>query len=85
MVDPELKKRIIAELDQAISAVLRTHGDMTTKWVLLAEVIQADDGRRMVWTLVAPDVMAWDSLGMLSYATQCEQAETTAAELRSEE
>ena len=47
---------------------------MVTKWVLVAEVIDPDDGEPCVWTHTADQQSPWDSLGLLEYARQLVQA-----------
>jgi len=58
-------------LSAAISAVLAD--SYVTRWVSLIEVID-EDGDRAVWTLHADDMRAWDTLGLLTFGTQIEQA-----------
>jgi hypothetical protein len=61
-------------VEGAISGALHaTDGDMLTRWVLLAEVIE-DSGSRAVWCITPEDMKAWDTLGLLTYAQQIEQA-----------
>lgn len=50
-------------------------GAMVQRFVLLAEVVDAD-GERALWTLTAPDAKPWDTLGLMVYGQQLEQAET---------
>lgn len=74
-----------AQIEDALSRVLRDGGYMVTKWAVLAEVIDAEDGERGVW-MVAPETqVAWDTLGLLEYARQCEAAETVLRRFESEE
>lgn len=63
------------ELEQRVRDTLGTaFGDeMLVRWVLLAEVIDTD-GERAVWNMTSEDARAWDTLGLLTYATQIEQA-----------
>lgn len=63
------------ELNNLLSECLHGHGDLVTRWVLLIEVVD-QEGRRAMWNLASPDMKSWDALGMLTYATQIEQAGT---------
>lgn len=65
-----MREQIGAALDQAF----RESGDMVTRWALVAEVID-EDGARSVWTLAPDEAKAWDTLGLLAFAQQVEQAE----------
>lgn len=66
----DTRESVTAALDQAF----RDGGDMVTRWALVAEVID-EDGARSVWTLAPPEAKAWDTLGLLAFAQQIEQAE----------
>lgn len=68
-------------ISTAVSDAFAHANFMVTKWVLVAEVID-EDGERCVWADTAERQTAWDSLGLLNYATQMEQA---AAVTRSED
>ena len=48
-------------------------GAFVTKFVLVAEVIDTD-GVQCVWTHTHDDASAWDTLGLLGYATAIEEA-----------
>lgn len=71
-------KRIRRELSDAVAGVLQRHGEMLTKWIVLAEGIGAEDNERGLWMATAEGATAWDSLGMLMHAIQREQASVTA-------
>lgn len=47
-------------------------GAMVTKYVLVAEVIDTD-GDQCIWMNTHSDANAWDTLGLLAYATAVEQ------------
>lgn len=47
--------------------------DLAIKWVALVEVMDSE-GERCIVNLTSPDLTAWDSIGMLGYALQLEQA-----------
>ncbi len=58
----------------AITQAFRDQGAMLTRWTLLAEVIDHEDGGRSLWVLAPPESTTWDTLGLLAFATQLEQA-----------
>jgi hypothetical protein len=63
------------DLHNAVADVLAHHEtSMVTKWIILVEVVD-EAGDRGMWTFTSPGATAWDSLGMLTYATQMEQAQ----------
>jgi hypothetical protein len=49
-------------------------GAMVTRYILLAEVIDADS-ERAVWAFTAPDATKWDSLGLLEFGRLREYAD----------
>jgi hypothetical protein len=72
MSGDDLRSRIGSALGEALHA----EGDMVIKWVAVVEAMDAD-GERGVWCLADDEATAWDTLGLLAYATQREQAELT--------
>lgn len=62
-----------AELHDAISDVLSRHGLMANRWLLGAEVLDAD-GDRAMEAFTSPDMRAWDSLGILGFLDARERA-----------
>ena len=48
-------------------------GDLVTRWVALVETM-APDGERALIVTAQPGSRAWDTLGLLQYAMQLEQA-----------
>ena len=44
-----------------------------TRWIAIIEVVAAD-GDRALWSLGPEDATAWDTLGLLEYGRQVEQA-----------
>jgi hypothetical protein len=69
------------DLNDAIAGVLARHErSMLGNWVALIETVQ-ESGDRGLWTLSSPDVKAWDTVGMLTYGLQVQQAQIVAAEL----
>ena len=63
-------------VEAGISAALHDAGEMVVKWVLVCESMD-DTGNRGVWTITDDDATTWDTLGLLTYALQQEQALTT--------
>jgi hypothetical protein len=64
------------QLQNAIADVLHAQGQMLIKWITLIEDVDAD-GQRGLWLVSNDGATAWDNLGMLTYATQQEQARAT--------
>lgn len=60
--------RLSAELGDKLCEVLSSEGELVTKWVAVAEVIDKD-GQRWLRTFWPDDAMPWDSIGMLVTAT----------------
>jgi hypothetical protein len=60
-------------LDRAISQTMHGGGFMANGWVLVASVVD-EDGSQGLWTFTSPELMGWQTLGMLGYATQIENA-----------
>lgn len=58
----ETAQAAVAELVQQIDP-----GCMVTRFIVLAEIIDADSDRA-VWSFVAPDATKWDTLGLLEFA-----------------
>lgn len=56
-------------MQDAISGVLGQHAEIVTRWVLVAETLDAD-GDRAAWMLAQEDSKSWDALGLLAYAEQ---------------
>lgn len=62
-------------INSAIEQVIRDHeGGFTLKWVALVETVDPD-GERGVWTMTSADVKAWDTLGLLEYGKQKQNAQ----------
>jgi hypothetical protein len=49
-------------------------GSMVTRFILIAEVIGADNDRA-VWSFVAPGAKKWDTLGLLDFGRLREYAD----------
>ena len=61
------------EVESALVQAFRDAGEMVTRWTLCAESIDAD-GHRGLWLLSPDDMHAWETIGILTYALQIEQA-----------
>lgn len=69
-MDDDLRTRLHAALADTLSEV---EGDMLVKWVLTAEVIDAD-GKRAVWTCSPQGQLVYESVGLLEFAKAVEAA-----------
>lgn len=60
-------------VQHALAAALATHGGgaLLTRFIAIVETIEPD-GTRALWTLPAPGMMQWDSVGLLEYARRVE-------------
>ena len=61
-----------------VTQVVRDLGDgdvMVTKFVVVAEVILPETGRRDVWIVTDDDAQPWDTAGLLVYAMNDEATE----------
>jgi hypothetical protein len=47
---------------------------MLGRWTLIAEVVEAETGERVMWTQSAEDQKRWETIGMATWAIQIEQA-----------
>ena len=64
---------LVSRVRGAIDEALADKREMVTKWTAVVEVI-GDDGKRATYTLSADDMTLWDTLGLLTYSLQVEQA-----------
>ncbi len=63
------------DVGEAISRILNIReGGFVIKWLALVETSDRD-GRRGLWTLSSPEVLAWDTVGMLTHALHLQQAQ----------
>ncbi len=60
-------------LQRAVSDAFAHVGHMATRYVLVAEVLM-EDGERAVWGVAPDGQQSWDTLGLLEWALQREQA-----------
>lgn len=64
-------------LDHVLADTLHRHdGSIVNRWIVLADVMDPE-GERALVSLAQADMKPWDSLGMLEFARQVEQAATT--------
>ena len=49
-------------------------GDVLIKWVAVVETLDSETGKRALITATSEGMPAWDSLGLLTYGVQLEQA-----------
>ncbi len=69
--EQERSAEIRRRLSEAVTGVLQTYGEFTTKWVVLAETV-GEDSRPSLWMATADEARPWDTLGMLKFATHLE-------------
>ncbi len=60
-------------VEHALATALAEADEMVTRWIALIETVDAD-GKRGLFLLSNDDAKAWDNIGMLGYALQCEQS-----------
>lgn len=61
------------EVEAALVQAFRDAGEMVTRWTLCAESID-EEGHRGLWLLSPDDMHAWETIGILTYALNLEQA-----------
>jgi hypothetical protein len=54
-------------LREAVERVLHEHGELPTRWVLLAEAM-GGDGERSFWLVNGERTQPWDVIGMTGFA-----------------
>lgn len=57
----------------ALSQALAGESEMVTRWVAIIEVMDAD-GERAAYALAPEGAKTWDTLGLLTFGIQMEQA-----------
>lgn len=76
MSDDDLGTRIEQAIGAAIETVVsEAEGGFVTKWVALIESV-APDGTRGLWTCTSPELMAWDTVGLLQHGLHLQQGQT---------
>jgi hypothetical protein len=68
-------------VESAIANALAESDEMVTRWVALIESVDTD-GKRGLFLLSNEDAKAWENIGMLGYALQCEQSRSVGIQLR---
>jgi hypothetical protein len=58
-----------AELGDRLCDILASEGELVTRWVAVAEVIETN-GDRSLRTFIPNSATAWDNLGMLTAALE---------------
>jgi hypothetical protein len=66
-------EEVCDKIASAISNILGEEAEMVTRWVVLVETLDKD-GDRGLWSLADHDAKPWDTLGMLMFGVQKEQA-----------
>jgi hypothetical protein len=76
--DDDETGRLNAKMADAVQEVAGEiyPGDMVTRWVALIETFDSQGVRALIVS-AQPGSKPWDTLGMLAYATQIEQAALT--------
>lgn len=57
----------------ALSQALAGESEMVTRWIAIVEVMDAD-GERAAYCMAPAGAKPWDSLGLLTFGVQVEQA-----------
>lgn len=57
----------------ALAEAVSGESEMVTRWVALVEVMDAD-GKRSLYSMTQHGAKPWDTLGLLTFAIQTEQA-----------
>lgn len=72
--DDESAAALERRLDGALSDVFhQADGSVVNRWIVLADVL-GPQGERALHVRSGPQLMSWDTLGMLEFARQAEQA-----------
>lgn len=62
-----------AAVGDALAEALRQSSEMVTRWVAVIEVVD-EDGVRAAYAIAPPEAKPWDTLGLLTFGVQQEQA-----------
>jgi hypothetical protein len=70
------------ELRAAVEEIVRKHGGMVTKWVIVGEVAElGEDGPDTgCWLMASPGIRSWETMGLLGFALSVEDASVARAE-----
>lgn len=63
---------VLESLRAGIEDAFARHGELPTKWVLVAEAL-GSDGERGLWLSASKDAKPWETLGMMAYAVELER------------
>jgi hypothetical protein len=66
-------EQIRDSVGNALSQALAAEAEMVTRWVAIVEVMDAD-GERAAYAMAPEGAKPWDSLGLLTFGIQIEQA-----------
>jgi hypothetical protein len=77
MAEEPTPEQVNAAAEKAIGVFLAELGSdfSTGKFVLIAEAVDAESGKRSLWAAVADDQTPWDTMGLLTYMTSIEQGD----------
>lgn len=79
--DRSLGQIIEQAVNDAIEKIVQEHEHgFVLKWVGIVETV-GEDGTRGVWTMTSDNVKAWDTLGLLEYGKQLQNAQFIADRL----
>ena len=73
----------MSAVEEHIAAAVAAHGypgDLVGRFLLVAEVIDAETGERATVSVVPDDAMPWDTMGLASFVLAREQAGVARAE-----
>jgi hypothetical protein len=72
--DPSTFEKIQDEIGEQLAQIVGRHeSGFVTKWVAVVESV-GEDGKVGLWLMCGDQMKAWDTLGMLNYALNEEQA-----------
>lgn len=76
--DQKRAEQLEAEINTVLVDLFARHGvPFVQKWVVLAEGMAEDTGKRELWTFASEDMKAWDTVGFLGHALHVQHAQTT--------
>lgn len=84
--DEESKEALHAELRAAVEEIVRKHGGISTKFVLVGEVAEVDgeDAEVGCWLMTSAGIRSWDTMGLLRFALKVEDVGLLRSELEGE-
>lgn len=69
--DEQNVERVQQAIADGLAAAVATEGEMLNGWVAIVETIDAN-GERGLWSMAAPEMKHWQTLGFLEAAKQTE-------------